>query len=453
MSLNQGSSNAQGDALLGRILRLAGTVAFARLGIMGMGVVDTIMVGQFAPDELADQALGWAPTGVLVVGGIGLLTGVQVLTAAAMGQGASKDGEATLHRGLMLAVLCGFAACPLLWFGAEPALRAAGVNSDLSASAARVAHILALSIPTQLMFIAGSYFLEGIERPLPATIVMWIANILNLALNFLFVPEHGAIGSAWATVAARVFLAAALLAWIWRLQGPDLFASRRLSAALAGYGPLLAIGGAAALSQVAEAGAFSGMTVLAARLSEDSVAAYQVLLNMLAVVFMIALGFAAAASVVTAEALSSGQPSQARRAGWMALGLNTLGMIVCGAVLWVFGEGAARLYTSDAMIAGIIAGAMGLLVLVLVFDGAQVVLAQTLRARRDNLFPTASHILAYVIVMPPLAFVLAEVQGRGVGGLMESILAASILSALVLTARLLALTRPKSSLLPLSPAP
>jgi MATE family multidrug resistance protein len=212
----------------------------------------------------------------------------------------------------------------------------------------------------------------------------------------------------------------------------------------------LAIGGAAALSQVAEAGAFAGMTVIAARIGEDSVAAYQVLLNMLAVVFMIAMGFAAAASVVTAEALSAGNPNKARQAGWLALGLNTLGMLACGVVLWIFGMDAARLYTSDSAIALVIAGAMGLLVLVLVFDGAQVVLAQTLRARQDNVFPTASHVLAYVIVMPPLAFLLAERLGRGVAGLMEAILIASVLSAFVLMARLVALTRPKSNPLPRS---
>lgn len=415
-----------------------------------MGVVDTIMVGQLAPDELAHQALGWAPTGVLLVGAIGMLTGVQVLSAAAMGRNAPNEAEATLHRGLMLALICGFASLPLLWFGAEPALRAAGVSADMAAPAARVAHILAISLPLQLMFIAASYFLEGTERPMPATIVMWIANVVNLGLNFWFVPDHGAVGSAWATVLARMFLAFALMAWIWRLQGPGLFSGRRLAGAIGGFGPLLAIGGAAALSQVAEAGAFAGMTVIAARIGEDSVAAYQVLLNMLAVVFMIAMGFAAAASVVTAEALSAGNPNKARQAGWLALGLNTLGMLACGVVLWIFGMDAARLYTSDSAIALVIAGAMGLLVLVLVFDGAQVVLAQTLRARQDNVFPTASHVLAYVIVMPPLAFLLAERLGRGVAGLMEAILIASVLSAFVLMARLVALTRPKSNPLPRS---
>jgi MATE family multidrug resistance protein len=68
-------------------------------------------------------------------------------------------------------------------------------------------------------------------------------------------------------------------------------------------------------------------------------------------------------------------------------------------------------------------------------DGGQVVAAQALRARGDNWFPTASHVLAYVLVMPPLALWLAEHHGQGVAGLMQAILWASVLSYGVLVAR------------------
>jgi MATE family multidrug resistance protein len=74
-------------------------------------------------------------------------------------------------------------------------------------------------------------------------------------------------------------------------------------------------------------------------------------------------------------------------------------------------------------------------------DGGQVVAAAVLRARGDNWFPTASHVLAYVLVMPPLAFWLGEMLGRGVGGLLEAIMWASVLSVGVLIARLAWLTR------------
>jgi MATE family multidrug resistance protein len=79
---------------------------------------------------------------------------------------------------------------------------------------------------------------------------------------------------------------------------------------------------------------------------------------------------------------------------------------------------------------------MWLVALVLPPDGTQVVVASALRARGDNWFPTASHLLSYAAVMPVLGFWLAEERGLGVTGLMLAILWASWLSCGVLGFRL-----------------
>jgi MATE family multidrug resistance protein len=82
------------------LLRLAAPVALARLGIMGMAVADVMVVGQFKPEELPYQALANAPIGVLMVTGVGLLTGVQVLAAQALGAQTPREAGATWRRGL-----------------------------------------------------------------------------------------------------------------------------------------------------------------------------------------------------------------------------------------------------------------------------------------------------------------------------------------------------------------
>ena len=94
-------------------------------------------------------------------------------------------------------------------------------------------HVLALSIPLHLLYIAGTYFLEAIKKPGISTVVMWVANAVNLGLNLLWVPEHGAIGSAWATVGARVFLAGALLLWIFLLRDGATYGVRKVGRARA----------------------------------------------------------------------------------------------------------------------------------------------------------------------------------------------------------------------------
>ena len=67
------------------LLRLSGPVVLSRLGIMIMGLSDAIVVGDFSARQLGFHAMAWAPTSVFVTATVGLLVGVQVMTARAMG--------------------------------------------------------------------------------------------------------------------------------------------------------------------------------------------------------------------------------------------------------------------------------------------------------------------------------------------------------------------------------
>lgn len=423
------------------LMRLAGPVALARLGIIGMALADVIVVGQLTPDELPHQALGWAPTAVFLVGAIGLLQGVQIWAARSIGEKNPEGAGVALRRGLVLAAAAGLISTALMWLAGERLFTVFGIQPALAAPSTPVMMILALSVPLHLLYVAGTFFLEAIKKPGVSTAVMWAANGINLTLNLLWVPEHGAVGSAWATVGARVFLAGALLAWIFFLRDGAHYGVRKLGAPGPSYRALLAVGVAAAVSQAVEAGAFSAMTVIAGRLGPHVVAAYQIMLNLLAFVFMVALGLAAATAVLVSEAIGRQAPADAARAGWTGIALNALAMIVAAIAMLMFAEPIGRAYTADIPLAALIASLMWIAAMVLHPDGAQVVVASALRARGDNWFPTFSHIAAYAIVMPILGYWLAEVQGHGVPGLLFAIFWASVLSAAVLLARWWALAR------------
>lgn len=423
------------------LLRLAGPVALARLGIIGMAIADVVVVGQLAPDELPHQALGWAPTAVFLVAAIGLLQGVQVLAARSLGEKNPQGAGVALRRGLVLGLGAGLLSAALMWLGGERIFTAFGISEELAAPSAPVMMVLALSIPLHLLYVAGTYFLEAIKKPGIGTAVMWVANAVNLALNLLWVPEHGAIGSAWATVSARVFLAVVLLACIFFLRDGATYGVRKLGAVGPSYGALLGVGVAAAVSQAVEAGAFSAMTVVAGRIGAEVVAAYQIMLNLMAFVFMIALGLATATAVLVSEAIGRKAPHDAARAGWTGIGINAIAMIIAAIVILVFAQQIGRAYTADVALAALLASLMWVASIVLHPDGAQVVIASALRARGDNWFPTFSHILAYAGVMPVLGYWLAEHQSMGVQGLLFAIFWSSVLSAGVLILRWWALSK------------
>jgi MATE family multidrug resistance protein len=410
-----------------------------------MALVDVIVVGQLAPDELPHQALGWAPTAVFLVAAIGLLQGVQVLAARALGEKNMHGAGVALQRGLVLALIAGAVSAALMWVAGAQLFTTFGIDAALATPSAKVMAVLAVSIPLHLIYIAATYFLEAIKKPGISTAVMWVANIVNLALNLWWVPDFGAVGSAWATVGARVFLAVAILACIWFLHDGAVYGVRKLGLPGPSYRALLGVGVAAAVSQAVEAGAFSAMTVIAGRIGAEVVSAYQILLNIMAFVFMIALGMGAATAVLVSEAIGRGAPRDAARAGWTGLWLNTIAMLIAAVLILVFAAQIGRAYTADLGLAGLIASLMWVCALALTPDGGQVVAASALRARGDNWFPTFSHILAYAVAMPLLGFWLAEREGMGVAGLVLAIFWSSVISVAILITRWWALSRVSAS--------
>jgi multidrug resistance protein, MATE family len=358
-----------------------------------------------------------------------------VLAARGLGAGRPSEAGAAWRRGLVLSLVASGLAGLVLALAGEHLLTAFGIAPELAGPSMRVTHILMLSVPLQLIYVTSSMFLEAIQRPIAAMIAMWIANAVNLVLNLLLVPALGAIGSAWCTVAARFCLAALMVAWVWRLAEAPQFGVRS-PAKTPGYGALLSVGGAAAISNAAEAGAFSGMTILAGRQGADAVAGYQILLNLLSIVFMVSLGMSSATAVLTSEAVGRRAEGDATRASFGGVLLNAGFMLLAALVVFVFSGAIGRAYTANLTLAAATSGLMWLAAAIMPPDGAQVVAASALRARGDNWFPTASHLLAYVAVMPALAYWLSELRGGGVSGLMLAIFWASALSCAVLCLRL-----------------
>jgi MATE family multidrug resistance protein len=402
-----------------------------------MGIVDTVAVGHLAPRELAHQALGWNLNGPALLGGIGLLLGVQVLTARGVGAGRAAETGAIWRRGLAIAAAAGLAVCAATWsLGPLPWI-AFGVAPELARAGARVAAVLALSVPLHLAFMASTHFLEALQRPAPGAIAMWAANGVNLALNLALVPRWGAVGSAWATVLSRAFLAVAIVAFILRAPSLRPLRAKAPRGAGPGYAALLAIGVAAAASAMVEAGAFATMGVIAGRIDATSVATFSVATGgLVTLVYLLAQGLATAGAVLSSEAIGAGSWDEARRAGRRAMLLTLAAMGACGAACALLAGPVARAFVSDPAVVAAFAANMGLVALLMVPDGLQGVADALLRARGENWLPTLVRMTPFVALAPPLALHLSERRGLGVAGVFAALLLASALACGALCLRL-----------------
>jgi len=205
---------------LAELLHLAGPVVAARVGVMTMGLTDALVVGRYSAVQLGFQALGWALVSVVVVTAMGLLSGVQVMASQALGEGRPRDAGAALRRGLAYGLWIGVGASALLIVGGPAFLHAGWISPHLADGATGPLIVLSLSLPGFTLSVAAGSWLEGLGRPRPVMVFMWIANIVNLAVNLVLVPglfglpALGASGAAWATFSSRSLLTAATLIYI-----------------------------------------------------------------------------------------------------------------------------------------------------------------------------------------------------------------------------------------------
>lgn len=446
-----GAGEGRHDAVrqdLAALFTLAWPVVISRLGMMTMGVSDAIVVGRYSAVQLGWHAMAWAPSTVVLVVGTALLGGVQVMTARAIGEGRPEQTGAVLRRGLVYGIKVGVFSAAALFFLGPWLLGMLQLPDDLVAGATPPLQIFALSMPIFVIGSACSAWLEGLGRPRIGAVFMWAANLVNLLALLVLVPGNfdlpalGAAGAAIATLIARAALTLALVVYILRMpEARSLGVFTPAPPAPKAASEQTQIGLGAGASGFFEMTAFAGMNVIAGWLGTLQVATWSIVVNVISVTFMVPLGIATAVSVLVGRAYGAGDMEGIRRISLIAYGATAAFCVVVSLVVWLGAGLIASGYTTDAATLAMAVPALVLCAAVILPDALQVVIAQSLRARGDIMIPTLTHFVSYVLVMAPLAWALALPGGRGVNGIVEGVALASVLSAGLLMARFLLLSR------------
>jgi MATE family multidrug resistance protein len=413
-----------------------------------MATADIAMLGHYRAEDVAWYGIGMTPFIVLLLIGIGMLTGTLVMTSHTRGAGRLIECGAVWRRALPYAVMIGLAGTLLSQF-AEPFFLLVGQSPGLAAGGGAVTAIAGLALVPTLIYVNSGFFMEGLARPVPGMLVILGGNVLNIVLNSVLifglwgVPPMGAEGAILATSLARLSMALALAAYVWWLPDRETFGIRR---------PLYGgwwragreqwrLGYATGASQGVESIAFNSLTMMAGLLGPLALASYSIALNLTALIFMLALGFGAATAVRVGAARGAGDHQGMVVAGWVGLAATVTIMAGFGVLLYLLREPLAMLYSDDATLRVVLPGLILIVAFILVPDGGQVVMSFGLRGAGDAWTPTALHLLSFFVVMIPGAWLLAFPVGLGTVGLMAAIAMGAGTSLVILSLRFWLVTR------------
>jgi len=251
----------------------------------------------------------------------------------------------------------------------------------------------------------------------------------------LGMPALGVEGSAWATVSARVYMAAFLYFAIrlkHRQRGshhPEV----DLAIDPARIRRLIALGFPAASQVALEVGVFAVATALAGRLDPVSSGAHQIALNIASLAFMVPLGLASSAAVRVGYAFGAGDRRRAARAGWTALATSCVIMTALGLVFFLWPVVLLRVFSRDPRIIEIGVGLLAIAAAFQLFDGTQAVVTGALRGISETRMPMIVNVIGHWFLGLPVGYALCFRFGWGVTGLWIGLSIGLVVAALVLT--------------------
>ncbi len=436
--------------MLREVWALAWPVVVSMLSYNAMLVADALFVGQLGTTAVA--ALGLAGTGAFVVRafGNGLLGGVRVSAAQALGAGDPMRARRFAWQGVWLAAALGLFAWSVLPFGAAW-LGLLGAQGPLLAPALGWWQPVVAAAPLGFLGLGLGGWLQsqGDSRsPMRAEIA---GNAVNIALDAVLVhglgpvPAFGVAGAGWAT-AAGITVAAAMQVWAARAQ---------LRSVSAWPEPVLLrqvwrLGAPMGVQWLLDVGSYAVFAAILAGAGEAHLAGHVLVVRVVCVSFLPGYGVSQAVGVLVGQAVGARRPDRAD-AAWRAGTALAVGiMSAWGVVFLAFPEALLSAFDAqpEVLVIGVQLLAIGAAFQVL--DAVATVAGGALTGAGDTRFLLWVSVLGAWGVKLPLGWWLARAHGMGAAGAWLGITAELLLLTLILVWRARGLSRTASA--PQAPA-
>lgn len=422
------------------LLAFAIPLASVQVGLMLMGVVDGAMVGRLSAEALAGTALANVWFFAVSTIGMGTIAVLDPVISQAYGAGDRPGIARGIQRGLVIAAVVTIPTS-LALLPVARVLTWAGEPAAVVPLAAIYAKVVVAGIFPYFAFMALREGLQALGRIRPVIVTIVLANLLNFALNWVFIfgnlgmPSLGVAGSALATTISRWAMAGGLLALTWRDLKPYLRPWRADTTAWEPLRRMLGLGLPIGFQILFEYGVFGGVGLLMGHLGAAAVAGHTIALNLAAITFMVPFGIGGAASVLVGRAVGAGRPDDARRIASAALIVGAGFMTVTAGLFIAIPRLMAEAYSPDPAVVAVSAVLIPLAGVFQIFDGTQAVALGVLRGVGDTRIPVLVNLAGYYLVGLPVSLWLGFHRDLGPRGLWWGLVVGLIVVATVLVAR------------------
>jgi MATE family multidrug resistance protein len=423
-------------------LKLSIPVILGQVGSVLMGLTDMIMLGHVGKYEMAAVGVANQVYFLFMVFGLGTMAAIAPLVATSKGASQKKECGELLRTGIELSFILSIGLCICLFILTEN-FYIFNQPPEINIIAVKYLRMINISTIPYLLFIALKQYSDGLLLTKPAMYITLAAVVLNGLLNAVFIygmftfPASGAVGAGIATLLSRMFMALALVVYIFRNNIYSEFLPNLISTYKTGpiILKMLKIGIPSGIQMGFEISAFTGTAILVGWLGTNYLAAHQILLAVLSLIYTAAVGFSVAGSIKVAHSRGNNQESAMKFWSKFTFAIVFMSMFGASLVLSIYNKEIILMFVRENEILSIASSAFILMLIFIVIDGLQVTGVGLLRSIEDVVVPTYITISSYLLLGLPLSYLLAFIFHLSIWGIWIGLISGGLLSSVILCIR------------------
>ncbi|NMM39597.1 MATE family efflux transporter [Pseudoalteromonas arctica] len=390
------------------LLALALPLIFIQLCQASLGLIDTMIAGQFHYNDLSGVGLGssmWTPVFIF-------FTGIMYVLVPKTSELVASHKRGEIYRlflqgkkaAFWLAIV-GFLLVQLLAFLAPWMIADAAVATICK----NYLHCVAFAMPSLVYTLLYRFISEGDSTLLPIVKTVIFLLVINTLLNLVLVfgvAGMAGLGGAGCGVATAISAYIAFLMmrnWVQK-SVPEISQKAPLKSCDNDAKKILKDGFPIGVALVVEVLALTTLAFFASSLGVKQVAAHQIAINIAMVAFMIPLALSSATTIRIASLPNAADYLSRRLTAKAAISLAFLYGVIAALVIMTFGQLILHAFSHDEKVLMLASGLLLYIALFQLFDAIQIVAAGILRGLQEFMSPLLVILVVYWFAVVPFSY-------------------------------------------------
>lgn len=396
-------------------------------------VVDIFFVAQLGPEAIATVGLTESMLTIIYAIAIGLSMATTAIVSRRIGEKDKEGAAVSAVQSILVSAIVSLPIALLGLFYSQELLRLMGASETIVHELTGYTTImLSFNGVIMLLFIINAVF-RGAGDAAISMRVLWVANILNIILDPLFIfgigpfPELGVMGAAVATTIGRGLGVAfqfyqlsqksqriSIKKQHWRLSVPVM--KRLFQLSIGGIGQYLIA-----------TSSWIGLVRIIAEFGSEALAGYTIAIRIIIFSLLPSWGMSNAAATLVGQNLGAGKPDRAEKSVWITALFNMAVLMLIGVLFYIFATELVMLFTNEQAVIKIGAQCLRVICFGYLFYSWGMIMAQAFNGAGDTTTPTLLNFVCFWAVEIPLAYFLAMTLSYEEFGVFFSIVVAESL--------------------------